>query len=125
MTDIAEERKKILDGTYPSKIIQGRQNKHIEGTAEFQQNKEKMNKLGSSPAILYSDAQRLVDKYKGTGTIYFTKSSTEYPREDINTKYVIGKTWDRNKGEYIDATIITISYSKVGTHVFPNNYSRR
>jgi len=29
MGDIAEERRKILDGTYPSEIIQGHQNKII------------------------------------------------------------------------------------------------
>ena len=123
--NIADEKRKILDGTYPSRIIIGRQNKHIVGTREFEQNKEKMYKSGSAPAILNWDAQSLVDKHKGTGKIYFTKSSPEYPREDIDTKYVIGKTWDRSKGEYIETTKITISYSKTGTHVFPNNYVRR
>ena len=125
MIDINEERKKILDGIYPSRIISGRQNKHIEGTKEFEQNKEKMIKIGSAPAILHADAQSLVEMYKGTGNIYFAKSSPEYPREDIDTKHIIGKTWDRKKSEYIDATIITIAYSKTGTHVFPNNYIRR
>jgi len=125
MVDITEERRKIRDGTYPSRIIQGRQNKHIQGTKQFEQNREKMQKIGSAPAILQADAQSLVEKYKATGNIYFAKSSPEYPREDIDTKQVIGKTWDRKKGEYIDATIITIAYSKTGTHVFPNNYVRR
>ncbi|MCL2773870.1 MAG: hypothetical protein FWD71_11020 [Oscillospiraceae bacterium] len=40
MKDIADERRKIIDGTYPSRVIMGRQNKHIERTREFEQNRE-------------------------------------------------------------------------------------
>ena len=35
MVNIADEKRKILDGTYPSRVIMGRQNKHIEGTIEL------------------------------------------------------------------------------------------
>ena len=122
--NIDDERRKILNGTYSSRVIQGRQNKHIVGTVEFEQNQNKMRKIGSEPAVLNVDAQSLVDKHKGTGTIYFSKSSPDYPREDIDTGKIIGKTWDREKEEYIDTSIITISYSKTGVHIYPNNIKK-
>jgi len=122
--DIEAERRKILDGTYPLRIIAGRQNKHIEGTREFEQNREKMRKLGSRPSILIADAQMLADKFKGTGIIYFTKSSADYPREDIDAGYVIGKFWDWKTQRYVDTTVFTISYSKTGIHIFPNDKMR-
>jgi len=40
LNTVCAERRKILDGTYPVRVVQGRQNKHIEGTREFEQNKE-------------------------------------------------------------------------------------
>ena len=84
-----------------------------------------MLKIGSKPSILTVDVQSLVDIYKGTGTIYFAKNSPDYPREDINIGKVIGKTWDRQKEKYIETSIITISYSKTGVHIYPNNIMRR
>ena len=119
MIDIAEERKKIMDGTYPSRIIAGRQNKHIEGTREFEQKRKQSQKLspGSEPAILNVDAQALVDKYKGTGLIKMRGSV--YPRETIDTDRVVGKTWVQSLGKYADTKRIEIFYSSTGTHVVP------
>jgi len=118
--DAEAERRKILDGTYPLRIIQGRQNKHIEGTREFEQNCEKMNRLspGSRPATLTADAAELVNKYKGTGLIKPSKGSP-YPREVINTNTIIGKTWVKSLQKYIDTRQIKIIYSSTGVHVIP------
>ena len=126
MADISDERRKILDGTYPSRIIQGRQNKHIPGTAEFDQKREQMAKdsPGSKPSILEADAQTLVDKYKGRGTIK-TKGSI-YPRETIDTENIIGKTWVQSLNKYVPTKRIEIFYSSTGTHVVPvSDYTRR
>ena len=126
MIAIAEERRKILNGTYPSRIIVGRQNKHIEGTREFEQNREKMQKLSpdSEPAIIEVDAQDLVDKYKGTGTLKLKGSA--YPRETIDTDKVIGKTWVQSLKKYVDTKRIEIYYYSTGTHVVPvSDYIKR
>ena len=124
MENITDVKRKILDGTYPSRIIQGRQNKHIAGTVEFKQNQEKMQKIGSEPSILIVDAQSLVDKYKGTGTIYFKGSS--YPRELIDTGEIIGKSWVKVLNKYVETTKIEIFYSSTGVHIIPvNDYKRR
>ena len=112
-----EERQKILDGTYPSRVIQGRQNKHIQGTLEFEQNQAKMRALGSEPSILEADAQELVGRYKGTGEIYI--SSLPYPREIIDTGRIVGKTWVKSLQKYVDTRRIEIFYSSTGVHIVP------
>jgi len=121
--DIAEEKRKILDGTYPTKVVAGRQRKHILGTREFAQNLQKMQNQEpkSRPAILIADAKTLVDKFKGTGYIYMHPSSAEYPREEINAGYVIGKSWYKKGNKYIDTSEFEIIYSKDGVHVIPIN----
>ena len=128
MIDIADEKHKILDGTYSSRVIAGRQNKHIEGTREFEQKREHMERSspGSMPAKINQDVdiQKLVDKYKGTGKIYFVDGSP-YPREDIFSSAVIGATWIKTKGKYIDTCMFTIAYSKTGVHIFPKNEKGR
>jgi hypothetical protein len=45
MIDISDERRRILDGTYPPRVIAGRQNKHIDGTLEFEQIRESMGSV--------------------------------------------------------------------------------
>ena len=127
MANIADERRKILDGTYPSRVIQGRQNKHIEGTREFEQKREQMAKdsPGSEPAILEVDAQILVDKYKGTGHIDSPKNSL-YPTEVIDTNSIIGKTWVKSLTKYVYTQTIKIFYSSAGVHIVPvNDYKKR
>jgi len=123
--DAKAEQDKIKSGEYPSRVIQGRQNKHIEGTKEFEQKRESMKKKKSSnePAILKVDAQALVDKYKGTGYIYRHKSSP-YPKERIKADRVIGKTWVQSKQKYVDTDTFVIHYSRTGTHIVPKNTYR-
>jgi len=115
------ERRKILDGVYPSRIVRGRQNKHIEGTREFGQNCAKLNRLspGSRPAILTADAQMLVDKYKGTGLIIEGSGGSAFPREEINAERIIGKTWVKSLQKYVDTRRFKIIYSSKGVHIVP------
>ena len=113
-----DERRKILDGTYPTKIVLGRQRKHIAGTIEFSQNQIKMQKEGSEPAILEADAEELVKKYKGTGKIRILNGSL-YPYETIDTNSVVGKTWVKSLQKYVKTKRIRIVYSSNGVHVIP------
>jgi hypothetical protein len=115
-----DERRKIMDGTYSTKIVLGRQRKHILGTVEFQQNKDKMQKLspGSEPSILNADAASLVNKYKGTGILEMTKGS-QYPVELIDMPYIIGKTWVQRMQKYVETKRFRIVYSSDGVHIIP------
>jgi len=119
---VKDERDKILDGTYSDKIIAGRQRKHIQGTKEFEQKKQSMQKTSphSEPSILTVDAEELVKKYKGTGTIRIVGSSP-YPQETIDTGMVVGRTWVKSLNKYVDTKRIRIIYSSIGVHVIPIN----
>ena len=117
-----EERQKILSGECPSRIVQGRQNKHMPGTKEFEQKRESMKRIDpeSEPAILEADAKMLVDKYKGTGEVY-PYFGSNYPRENVTVDFVIGKSWVKSLQKYVDTSTFTILYSNKGTHIFPKN----
>jgi hypothetical protein len=120
--DAEVERQKILDGTYPSRIIQGRQNKHIAGTREFEQKSEAMEKESprNKPSVIEADVKILVDRYKGTGHINISTNSP-YPVEIIDTDTIIGKTWVRHLQKYTETKRIKIIYSSKGVHVVPIN----
>ena len=120
----SKARDNILNSTYPSKIIQGRQNKHIVGTKEFVQKQEQLRRtnFGSEPSIINPniDAQLLVDKYRGTGHIDFANDS-RYPIETITADSIIGKTWVISLQKYVDTRVFKIFYSSTGTHIVPVN----
>ena len=124
MTDISmnypEERRKISDGTYPLRIVPGRQRKHIPGTKEFEDKQDVMQRKspGSKPAVLETDANAFVKKYKGTGEIRMTNGS-DYPREIIDADFVVGKTWVQTKQKYVNTKRIMILYSGDGVHIVP------
>ena len=120
--DAEAERGKITSGEYPSKIKKGLQRGHIEGTKEFAQKSEKMDREtpGSKPAILNKDVepQELVDKYKGTGIILYNRGS-KYPKELIKENRAIGQSWVKSLGKYVDTNNFEIVYSSDGTHIRP------
>ena len=127
MGSVETERKKILDGSYSSRVIRGKQRKHIEGTREFEQNRLKMQQIssGSEPSILNVDAQELVDNYKGKGTVKRHRGSL-YPSEIIDADMIIGKTWVKSKRMYVETKRAMIVYSSDGVHVVPiSDYKKR
>ena len=119
--EIAAERQKILDGTYPSRVTNA-QRKHIEGTREFEQKRAAMPS-GSEPSKLNPgiNAQELVDRYKGTGIIYFKPLNNKYPREDVIADAIIGETWVKSLGRYVETRVFAIMYSGKGVHIIPMN----
>ncbi|GBU21471.1 hypothetical protein R80B4_01363 [Fibrobacteres bacterium R8-0-B4] len=112
---------------YSKRIVAGRQRKHIAGTIEFEQHRRAMQRRspGSKPSILTADAEELVEKYAGKGVVKF-KGSLPYPYEEINTGAIIGKTWVKSLGKYVDTKRIRIVYSSKGVHIIPiSDYERR
>jgi len=121
---MGEERLKILHEIYPSKIKKGAQRKHIEGTHEFEQKRQSMQKddLLNEPSKLNKnvDPQALVDKYKGTGEIKKLPNA-KYPTEIVQADKIIGQAWVKSLQKYIDTDVFRIAYSGEGTHVVPLN----
>jgi len=119
------ERYKILTGVYPSGILQGRQDKHIKGTFEYNQEFKRLQvQLPSAEPnffLPHVDPQELVNKYKGAGQIYFHPSSKNYPREIVKADEIIGKKWIPRLNAYIDTDVFIIIYAQKGVHVIPAN----
>lgn len=91
---------------FSKKIHSGKQGKHIPSHNNYQKGK----------SIFYGsmkEAQKLVNKYAGTGQKIGTN------RERVDFKKVIGSYVDPKTGKSYKTTIGTIHYSKTGTHILP------
>lgn len=102
------------------KIKKQMQNRHIEGKKEFEAYKKRLEieRSGYKPSILSTDAEKLVKSYAGTGQREFLRKS-EFPIETIKANEIIGKYWNRQKGEYVETDTFVIVYSSGGVHVYP------
>lgn len=80
-----------------------KQGKHILGHDNFV--------VGKS--ILRVDADELLEKYAGKGTMI-----NQY-KERVDFGKVIGEYYDVNKGHYLTTTKGIIHYSKTGAHIVP------
>ncbi|MBR5539390.1 MAG: hypothetical protein IKU61_05770 [Clostridia bacterium] len=91
---------------FSKKIHAGKQGKHILGHNNYQKGKSILN-------ISNETAQKLVDKYSGTGRRIGSN------KEIVDFKRIIGKYVDPKTGKTYDTTVGTIHYSKTGTHIVP------
>lgn len=93
-----------------SKIHKGRQDKHIPGTNNY--NQQKAN--GKNPSILTVDPNKLLQEGAGKGKMITpTKESIDFGR-------IIGKYYHEKTGKYYNTTIATIHYdSKGNAHIVP------
>ncbi len=107
---------RIEKGEISSKIHEGRQRKHIEGTKEYWDK----YKDGSNPqdvlTISLEEAQKLVNKNAGKGTPGKSDANGTWT-EFADADYVVGKYY--SNGEYHETKRFTIHYSKKGAHVIP------
>ena len=93
-----------------SKIHKGKQDKHIEGTNNFNQQKAQ----GKNPSILTENPNQLLKEGAGKGRMITpTKESIDFGR-------VIGKYYHEKTNRYYDTTRGTIHYdSKGNAHIVP------
>ena len=63
--------------------------------------------------ITVDEAQRLINDYSGTGSIYGKN------KEVIKFNKIIGKYYDRETNIYLNTKNGTVHYSKSGTHIVP------
>ena len=110
VTDAAKAAKKVSKASdyadFPKTVHKGRQGKHIVGHNNYQNGK----------SVFYgtaTDAQKLINKYSGTG---IKKSAN---KEIVDFKKIIGKYVDPQTGKAYDTTMGTIHYSKDGAHIVP------
>ena len=97
-------------GRSNAKIHKGRQDKHIKGTNNY--NQQIAN--GKKPSILTKSPNKLLKQGAGKGrTITPTKESVDFGKG-------IGKYYDKETGKYYDTSRATIHYdSKGNAHIVP------
>lgn len=110
----------LPEGNYNLTVRRQVQNRHIEGTKEYQEYVTR--KVGTSfkPSKIPqgTDCQALVNEFHGKG-IYDPHPKDNSPREIVDTGRVIGQYWNNRANEFMDTTWLMIVYSKSGTHIYP------
>lgn len=105
----SEVAKQYINNT--NKIIDmGKQDKHIKGSNNYKDSKSYLT-------ISSKEAQDLVNKYAGKGTINFDKNGKWDKKEIIETDKKIGIVKTK-KGE-TETNSFKIHYSKTGVHIVP------
>lgn len=121
-------RKSLQKGYVKTKVEKNKQIKHTynkqwknqvkQAVQSFSNPDPKKRQTPRSVLRKDIDPQEIVDKYGGTGRLSLSddgKTMNEY----IELPEVIGKTFDKKIGRYVDTKTIQIKYSKGGTHVIP------
>ena len=92
-----------------AKIHKGRQDKHIKGTNNY--NQQRAN--GKNPSVLTDNPNKMLKEGAGNGTNYGNKEVVDYGR-------IVGKFYDPKSDQYYDTTRATIHYdSKGNAHIVP------
>ena len=95
-----------------SRINIDKQNRHVEGTKEYTEGR-------SIITVSMAKCQEIVDKFKGTGRINSDNN------ESVDTGEVVGFYVNKETGEKIPTTIVSIRYSKTGAHIVPARPKKR
>ena len=107
--------KRIENEELPLKLNSGNQNKHLEASHSYKESEHK--------SILFGDleaAQKMVDKYHGTGELRFNTKTNEWTKKEfITVDEDIGKVYDETSGEYLLTNRFAIHYGNKGTHIVP------
>ena len=111
---------RLPDGDYNLKIRRQVQNRHIEGTREYQEYANCLSIAGFKPSKMppETDVQALVNEFHRKG-IYDPNPKDKSPREQVCVGRIIGQYWNKAINQYADTDWIEIVYSKKGTHIYP------
>lgn len=123
-------RAEIGSDQYPLTILQGKQDKHIQGTreyAQYQENLKKKSEYGPSYLTVDGDAVKtLVDQYHGKGILLRDKAGNWRKIERITVHPdPVGVSVNNLTGAEAITTTFTIRYSKDGVHIVPDYPSRK
>ena len=121
-------RKSLQKGYVKTKIEKNKQIKHTynnqwknqvkQAVQSFSNPDPKKRQTPRSVLRKDIDPQEIVDKYGGTGRLSLSDDGKTM-NEHIELPEVIGKTFDKKIGRYVDTKTIQIKYSKGSTHVIP------
>ena len=102
----------IKNGTQKLDIEEGKQGKHIRGHNNYIEGRSYLT-------ISKEEAQKLVNKYAGTGTFEFDRNGNIKNKELVQINKNIGVNINNKTGDESKTNRFYIHYSKSGTHVVP------
>lgn len=121
-------RKSIQKGYVKTKVEKNKQIKHTynkqwknqvkQAVQSFSDPDPKKRQTPRSVLRKDIDPQEIVDKYGGTGKME-SSSKGDCVNEFITLPFVVGKTFEKKKGKYVDTHTVQIKYSAKGVHIFP------
>ena len=123
-----EIRKRIQSDEFPKMIRQGQQNKHIEGTHEYEQYVQKFKDKGeygpSRLTISPEEVERLIQKYSGKGKISIESGEWQNYEIIIDCDKIIGIVINNWTGQEVPTSVFKLHYSKYGIHMVPDYPSK-
>lgn len=108
---VSKFKEDIATGNQSLKIIESKQLGHIKESAQYVEGKSYI--YGS-----IEDAQKLVNKYAGTGVFEVNGKGEFTKKEIVKTDDTIGIVLDMD-GKEFETSILKIHYRKTGTHIVP------
>ncbi|MNW40112.1 Phage minor capsid protein 2 [compost metagenome] len=109
---IKETRAHIRSDAQTKTLHMGHQGKHIKGHNNYIDGKSYLT-------IPAEEAQELVKRYAGTGTLNMTKKGEWKNQELIDSDTIVGKAIDQFTGEEFETKSFKIHYGKKGVHIVP------
>ncbi len=112
---------KIQTGQYSIKLSAQQFDKHVVGTAKYQEYLNTRLVGGGNPQSIISiskeDAQKIIENKAGTGIIKVDAKGNARPQEQITCDNIIGQYY--YDGKYVDTNKAVIHYGKKNSHIVP------
>lgn len=112
---------KIQTGQYSIKLSAQQFDKHVVGTAKYQEYLNTRLAGGGNPQSIISiskeDAQKIIENKAGTGIIKVDVKGNARPQEQITCDNIIGQYY--YDGKYVDTNKAVIHYGKKNSHIVP------
>lgn len=111
----------LPDGTpYNLKIRRQQQQRHIEGTMEYERYIKELKENNLKPSIVDPsiDLKWFINQYHRQGIAEINEKDGSV-RERINAGFVVGQYWNKRQLKYLDTHWMRVVYSKQGVHMFP------
>lgn len=114
-------REKIKAGQYSTKLSVQQYDKHVAGTAKYQEYLNARLERGGNPQSIITvskeEVQNIIETKSGTGIIKVDNKGNPRPLEQIVCDKMIGKCYFG--GKYIDTNKAVIHYGKRNAHLVP------
>ena len=108
---------RINNGEYNLNLSEQQYQKHVEGTAKWNEYFQSRRIPQGKITISQEEVQSIITQYAGKGDVWVDKSGNVSNKAFVTVDKVIGQYY--NNGKWTDTKRIAIHYGKKGTHIVP------